>query len=283
VIAALDDVAPTFAEDSWSWPAVCSAKRDADSRARASAEMLLLGASCGHPSPPASAAGPSVASTCNECNETSPESATLLRASLDGKTRSIFAGGLRDVVGWGWHPETGELWGMDHGMDWLGDDQQVEELNRIEKGKHYGWPYVFGERNEINPHIDPPGSYPRTSGVRSASRPRWVTRRIRRRCRCRSIPARNSRRRTAVMRSSRCAGRGTGARHPDMRSFAFTSRAASRSGSSHSSPASLPLPAKPRVRAAMPRAARAVARQPPSAAASSAGGQSSSASAIKRS
>jgi Raf kinase inhibitor-like YbhB/YbcL family protein len=99
----------------------------------------------------------SVASTCNECNETSPESATLLRASLDGKTRSIFAAGLRDVVGWGWHPETGELWGMDHGMDWLGDDQQVEELDRIEKGKHYGWPYVFGERNEVNPHIDPPG------------------------------------------------------------------------------------------------------------------------------
>lgn len=99
----------------------------------------------------------SVASTCNECNETSPESATILRASLDGKTRSIFASGLRDVVGWGWHPATGELWAMDHGMDWLGDDQQVEELNLIEKGKRYGWPYVYGEHNEVNPHIDPPG------------------------------------------------------------------------------------------------------------------------------
>jgi Raf kinase inhibitor-like YbhB/YbcL family protein len=99
----------------------------------------------------------SVASTCNECNETSPESATMLRASLDGKTRSIFASGLRDVVGWGWHPTTGELWAMDHGMDWLGDDVQVEELNRIENGKRYGWPYVFGEHNEVNPHVDPPG------------------------------------------------------------------------------------------------------------------------------
>jgi Raf kinase inhibitor-like YbhB/YbcL family protein len=99
----------------------------------------------------------SVASTCNECNETSAESATLLRASLDGKTRAIFASGLRDMVGWGWHPRTGELWGMDHGMDWLGDNQQVEELNRIEKGKRYGWPYVFGEHNEVNPHMDPPG------------------------------------------------------------------------------------------------------------------------------
>jgi Raf kinase inhibitor-like YbhB/YbcL family protein len=99
----------------------------------------------------------SVASTCNECNETSPESATILRATLDGKSRAIFASGLRDVVGWGWHPETGELWAMDHGMDWLGDNKQVEELNLIEKGKRYGWPYVFGEDNEANPHVDPPG------------------------------------------------------------------------------------------------------------------------------
>lgn len=99
----------------------------------------------------------SVASTCNECNETSQESATLLRASPDGKTRAIFASGLRDVVGWGWHPTTGQLWAMDHGMDWLGDDQQVEELNLLERGKRYGWPYVYGERNDVNPHIDPPG------------------------------------------------------------------------------------------------------------------------------
>jgi Raf kinase inhibitor-like YbhB/YbcL family protein len=98
----------------------------------------------------------SVGSTCNECAEANPENATILRASLDGKSRSIFASGLRDTVGWGWQPQTGELWGVDNGMDGLGDNVQPEELNHIEKGKRYGWPYLFGD-NQPNPHLDPPG------------------------------------------------------------------------------------------------------------------------------
>jgi Raf kinase inhibitor-like YbhB/YbcL family protein len=98
----------------------------------------------------------SIGSTCNECAEANPENATILRASLDGKTRSIFASGLRDTVSWGWQPATGELWGMDNGMDALGDNVQAEELNHIEKGKRYGWPYLFGD-NQPNPHLDPPG------------------------------------------------------------------------------------------------------------------------------
>jgi Raf kinase inhibitor-like YbhB/YbcL family protein len=98
----------------------------------------------------------SVGSTCNECAEPNPENATILRASLDGKSRSIFASGLRDTVAWGWQPQTGELWGMDNGIDALGDNQQPEELNHIEKGKRYGWPYLFGD-NQPNPHMDPPG------------------------------------------------------------------------------------------------------------------------------
>lgn len=97
-----------------------------------------------------------VGSTCNECAETNPESATILQASLDGKTRSIFAAGLRDPVGWGWHPQTGELWAVDHGMDWLGDDFPPEELNKIEKGKFYGWPYIHAD-NQLNPRLDPSG------------------------------------------------------------------------------------------------------------------------------
>jgi Raf kinase inhibitor-like YbhB/YbcL family protein len=98
----------------------------------------------------------SVGSTCNECAEPNPENATILRASLDGKSRSIFASGLRDTVSWGWQPQTGELWGMDNGMDALGDNLQPEELNHIEKGKRYGWPYLYGD-NQPNPHLDPPG------------------------------------------------------------------------------------------------------------------------------
>ena len=97
----------------------------------------------------------SVGSTCNECDEPNPENATILRASLDGKSRTIWATGLRDTIGWGWHPETGELWGMDHGIDWLGDEIPPEELNKVERGKKYGWPYFWGN-NQVNPRLDPP-------------------------------------------------------------------------------------------------------------------------------
>lgn len=52
----------------------------------------------------------SVGSTCNACNESNQENATLLRASPDGKSRTIFAKGLRNTFGFAWHLETGELW-----------------------------------------------------------------------------------------------------------------------------------------------------------------------------
>lgn len=98
----------------------------------------------------------SVGSTCNACNETNPEHATMLRMKPDGTGRSIFASGLRNTVGFGWQPETGELWGMDHNIDSLGDDVHPEELNRIELGKQYGWPHVFAEGG-LHPQTTPPG------------------------------------------------------------------------------------------------------------------------------
>jgi Raf kinase inhibitor-like YbhB/YbcL family protein len=98
----------------------------------------------------------SVGSTCNACNESNQENAALLRASPDGKSRTIFAKGLRNTIGFAWHPETGELWGMDHGIDFLGDDEQPEELNKIEAGKQYGWPHVYGDGG-INPQTTPVG------------------------------------------------------------------------------------------------------------------------------
>jgi Raf kinase inhibitor-like YbhB/YbcL family protein len=98
----------------------------------------------------------SVGSTCNACTETSPESATLLRASTDGAKRRIFASGLRNTIGFAWHPQTGDLFGMDHNIDWHGDDQPKEELNLLENGKQYGWPYVLADGFH-NPQDDPPG------------------------------------------------------------------------------------------------------------------------------
>jgi Raf kinase inhibitor-like YbhB/YbcL family protein len=98
----------------------------------------------------------SVGATCNACNEDNPENATMLRITPDGKTRRIFATGLRNTIGFDWNPTTGELWGLDNGIDFLGDDSQPEELNKIEFGKQYGWPHVYGA-GDINPQSTPAG------------------------------------------------------------------------------------------------------------------------------
>jgi len=85
----------------------------------------------------------SVGSTNNTANEPNPENATILVASPDGRSRKIFASGLRNTIGFDWNPVTHELYGMDMGIDWQGDDHQREELNHIQEGKRYGWPYVY--------------------------------------------------------------------------------------------------------------------------------------------
>ena len=98
----------------------------------------------------------SVGSTCNACNESNPENAAMLRIAPDGKSRTIFASGLRNTIGFAWEPRTGALWGMDHGIDFLGDEVQPEELNRIERGRQYGWPHIWG-KDGVNPQSTPVG------------------------------------------------------------------------------------------------------------------------------
>ena len=97
----------------------------------------------------------SVGSTCNECEEKNPEQATMLRMKADGSQRQVFATGLRNTIGFAWKPGTSDLYGWDDGVDWLGDDAQREEFNRIEQGRKYGWPYVFGD-GQLNLYRDPP-------------------------------------------------------------------------------------------------------------------------------
>ena len=87
-----------------------------------------------------------VGSTCNACDEPDPENATILRAQPDGSGREILAEGLRNTIGFGWHPVTNELWGMDHGSDARGDEQPPEELNLIVRDSHYGWPWCFADQ-----------------------------------------------------------------------------------------------------------------------------------------
>jgi glucose/arabinose dehydrogenase len=87
-----------------------------------------------------------VGSSCNVCAEKDVRRAAMLRYRADGSGGEIFATGLRNTVGFDWRPGTDEVYGVDNGRDLLGDDFPPEELNRIERGRFYGWPYANGNR-----------------------------------------------------------------------------------------------------------------------------------------
>ncbi len=85
-----------------------------------------------------------VGSSCNVCEEEDPRRAAILRYEPDGSGEEIFASGLRNSVGFDWRPGTDELYATDNGRDLLGDDYPPCELNRVERGGFYGWPYANG-------------------------------------------------------------------------------------------------------------------------------------------
>ena len=81
---------------------------------------------------------------CNVCEREG--AANISRMNPDGSDEEIFAEGVRNSVGFAWHPETGELWFTDNGRDMLGDDIPPGELNRApEAGLHFGFPYCHGD------------------------------------------------------------------------------------------------------------------------------------------
>lgn len=86
----------------------------------------------------------SIGSSCNVCIEEDNRRATVMRFNLDGSGGEIFASGLRNTVGMAF--EDNKLWGLDMGRDQIGDDIPPEEVNVIEQGKDYGWPYCYGNR-----------------------------------------------------------------------------------------------------------------------------------------
>jgi glucose/arabinose dehydrogenase len=83
---------------------------------------------------------------CNLCREDDPRLGTILRVGIDGEEEVVWARGLRSVGGLAFHPVTGELWATDIGREGLGDRLPPDELNIIRRGRHYGWPYCYGQR-----------------------------------------------------------------------------------------------------------------------------------------
>jgi glucose/arabinose dehydrogenase len=83
----------------------------------------------------------SVGSPCNVCTAP-PLVSTIVRMKPDGSNLEVFAAGVRNSMGFDWHPTSREMWFTDNGRDLLGDDVPADELNVAWKpGLHFGFPY----------------------------------------------------------------------------------------------------------------------------------------------
>lgn len=83
-----------------------------------------------------------IGAPCNVCNRGDPY-ATISRMNPDGSDFEIVARGVRNSVGFDWHPESGDLWFSDNGRDNLGDDIPPDEINRLRGPEgHFGFPFV---------------------------------------------------------------------------------------------------------------------------------------------
>lgn len=111
----------------------------------------------------------SVGSSCNVCRESEYGRASVRKiqksvsvskeplspkseGTVDGSlyttpiwVSEIFASGLRNNVFFTWNYIDGKMWGTDMGRDLLGDNLPPDEINIIQQGKNYGWPYCYGK------------------------------------------------------------------------------------------------------------------------------------------
>jgi glucose/arabinose dehydrogenase len=68
--------------------------------------------------------------------------AVIMRVDPKSGVLENYAQGVRQSVGFDWHPRTKELWFTDNGRDWIGDDLPEDELNVVKhQGEHFGFPY----------------------------------------------------------------------------------------------------------------------------------------------
>lgn len=132
-----------------------------------------------------------VGSSCNVCIENNPMRATILRYTIAGKPAgalttlgrhqqsAVWARGLRNSQGFAWHPETGAMYATNNGADnrsetkggTVNDELPPEHLNKIEAGKHYGWPHCWGEPNNLKFQVDDPNFKAESGFCQSAQAP----------------------------------------------------------------------------------------------------------------
>jgi glucose/arabinose dehydrogenase len=99
-----------------------------------------------------------VGANCNICEINPGVHGQIRRYNADGTGMEIVARGVRNTVGFHWHPQTAELWFTDNGRDWAGNSGPQDELNRIPKGQegaNFGFPYCHAN-GQPDPDIKRP-------------------------------------------------------------------------------------------------------------------------------
>ncbi len=106
-----------------------------------------------------------VGAPCNICEKQNPVYSSITTINTDGTGMEVFAKGIRNTVGFDWHPVTKELWFTENGGDNMGDNVPEDELNRApQKGMHFGFPYChqgnildkdYGKNKSCNSYVSP--------------------------------------------------------------------------------------------------------------------------------
>lgn len=121
-----------------------------------------------------------IGAPCDVCQREEPIFSSIARLRVDREPAlEVFASGVRNSVGFDWHPETGELWFTENGRDGLGNDIPPDEINRAPKpGLHFGFPHChagvildpeYGEGrscSEFEPPVQNLGAHVAALGMR---------------------------------------------------------------------------------------------------------------------
>lgn len=87
-----------------------------------------------------------IGSSCDICQESDARRAAIVRYNADGSGEQVFATGLRNPVGLGFHPTTHALWTTVNERDWPGGGAPPDYVTEVRGGAAYGWPHCFAER-----------------------------------------------------------------------------------------------------------------------------------------
>jgi glucose/arabinose dehydrogenase len=105
-----------------------------------------------------------IGAPCNICLPPDTH-ANISRINPDGTGFEYWAHGVRNSVGFDWHPVTRQLYFTTHGRDWLGDESPSDRFDVAPtKGLNFGYPFChqgdtldpeFGKGRTCNDYVKP--------------------------------------------------------------------------------------------------------------------------------